>query len=114
MPARSRQPVEPPASSTRHHGARTRWRVPDSERVMTVKVLDVDPILERAARLLILADVAEHLGERSVVARCHNELWQIAIRFAADNQSGAVGFYGGVIGLRDALSRRHGAPPRPR
>jgi hypothetical protein len=46
--------------------------------------------IERAARLLILADVAEHFGERPVVENCHNELLQIALCFAIDTEQGGV------------------------
>jgi len=52
----------------------------------------------RAARLLILADVAEHFGERPVVQDCHNELLRIALCFAIDNaQSDAAVFFDEVI-----------------
>jgi len=54
--------------------------------------------IEHAARLLILADVAEHFGKQSVVEDCRNELLQIALRFALDNdQSGATVFFDEII-----------------
>jgi hypothetical protein len=61
--------------------------------------------VERAARLLILADVAEHFGERPVVEDCHNELLQIALCFAIDNeQSGATVFFDEVINCATRLT----------
>jgi hypothetical protein len=68
--------------------------------------------IERAARLLILADVAEHFGERPVVEDCHNKLLQIALRFAIDNdQSGATVFFDEVI---DCATRLVGDQARQR
>jgi hypothetical protein len=60
--------------------------------------------IECAAHLLILADVAEHFGEQSVVEDCHNELLQIALHFAIDNdQSGATVFFDEVINCATRL-----------
>ncbi|HMF27762.1 MAG TPA: hypothetical protein VKE42_03265 [Candidatus Cybelea sp.] len=68
--------------------------------------------IEHAARLLILADVAEHFGKQSVVEDCHNKLLQIALRFAIDNdQSGAAVFFDEII---DRASRLIGNQARHR
>jgi hypothetical protein len=68
--------------------------------------------IERAARLLILADVAEHFGKCSVVDNCHNELLQTALRFAINNdQSGATVFFDEVI---DCATRLVGNQARQR